>query len=547
MQKAYQYDGRMGVKLRELLATSKFKNCTILGGEEGLDRDVKSVGMLDSPDAVDYLKPGGLLLTTGYLLRDNVLEFEILLRKMASKGCAGLGIKTHRYISHVPKELIEVADECKLTIFELPHAYALNEMVYAAVEAILEKRTTELNLAIEIYERFTQILLEGSGLQPIVNILHEFIHTPIWIFDAEINVVVSSESVEQERDKLNKLREALIDLSVRAKIPVGEVTGLCLLNGNEHLHLSVLSIRILHRLGFLVFEEMLINVPSWMQMLLKQSASVIGLELVRLQTVREREIRNRDDFLNDLLDGQTFTPQELTRKSKHFGLNVDGKYRIAVCKLNSTRMKKLRPDESESLIFSFIEHFLISSSPIIWIRNDYLVLLLEDNEDVADLSFLLTEMSRAIEARWGVSMSFGVSNRVYNLKELESAFLQSIEILRVGLLTHPDEYVHIFRAQTIVDLLRLIPKKDLLAYRDAVLWQFSNLPDRNTLLQTLYVYLRNQGSVSKTAEKLYLHRNTVNYRIDKCREILGTNLRDPDEALQIQLAILIDTLVEEKD
>jgi sugar diacid utilization regulator len=56
------------------------------------------------------------------------------------------------------------------------------------------------------------------------------------------------------------------------------------------------------------------------------------------------------------------------------------------------------------------------------------------------------------------------------------------------------------------------------------------------LIQTLHVYLDHQGSVSKTAERMNMHRNAVSYRIHQIFELLDVDPENPDDLLLLQLA-----------
>jgi DNA-binding PucR family transcriptional regulator len=59
---------------------------------------------------------------------------------------------------------------------------------------------------------------------------------------------------------------------------------------------------------------------------------------------------------------------------------------------------------------------------------------------------------------------------------------------------------------------------------------------RDQSIQTLKSYLDHQGSLSKTAEELHLHRNAVAYRVDRIFASLGLDREDPDTRLLLQLA-----------
>lgn len=61
------------------------------------------------------------------------------------------------------------------------------------------------------------------------------------------------------------------------------------------------------------------------------------------------------------------------------------------------------------------------------------------------------------------------------------------------------------------------------------------------LRQTLKVYLDNQCRITETADELFIHRNTVKYRINKCDTLFGQSIEEPLISLQLRLALLLSS------
>ena len=57
------------------------------------------------------------------------------------------------------------------------------------------------------------------------------------------------------------------------------------------------------------------------------------------------------------------------------------------------------------------------------------------------------------------------------------------------------------------------------------------------LRKTLDTYLKNQGEITQTSNELFIHRNTVNYRINRCEELLSVKVNSPEASLNIRLAL----------
>jgi len=95
------------MKLREILNKPIFKGAAVVAGHNGLTIDVQSVNMMDAPDIIDFLHEKELLLTTAYSIKNRPDALLELVEQMAKQGCAGLALKTQRFLKVIPKDVIE--------------------------------------------------------------------------------------------------------------------------------------------------------------------------------------------------------------------------------------------------------------------------------------------------------------------------------------------------------------------------------------------------------------------------------------------------------
>lgn len=63
------------------------------------------------------------------------------------------------------------------------------------------------------------------------------------------------------------------------------------------------------------------------------------------------------------------------------------------------------------------------------------------------------------------------------------------------------------------------------------------------LAKVLWIYLQNDGSVKDTADKLFVHRNTINYKLNRVAEILDLNLSSLDTRLQLTLGFMLQDML----
>ena len=88
-------------------------------------------------------------------------------------------------------------------------------------------------------------------------------------------------------------------------------------------------------------------------------------------------------------------------------------------------------------------------------------------------------------------------------------------------------------------LLPLSETNELRAFADQILGQLivDERAGKTHLLETLRVYFECNGNVAQTAKQLFIHRNTLLYRLDRVRDVGQVDLDDAETRLQLQLAL----------
>lgn len=91
----------------------------------------------------------------------------------------------------------------------------------------------------------------------------------------------------------------------------------------------------------------------------------------------------------------------------------------------------------------------------------------------------------------------------------------------------------------ILEALRSDPEK-LGYYRDLLApLRHYDREHHGDLVKTLGVYLRNGGNATQASNALYLHRNSLRYRLERIRLLLDLDPDDPDARLALQIALLV--------
>ncbi len=79
-----------------------------------------------------------------------------------------------------------------------------------------------------------------------------------------------------------------------------------------------------------------------------------------------------------------------------------------------------------------------------------------------------------------------------------------------------------YHAKDVPELLRLLPVEDLKKFYNSTLQSLAEKQQEDqSLLHTLSVYLETHCQISETAKRLYVHRNTVIYRLENVKSRLA--------------------------
>ncbi|WP_019536232.1 PucR family transcriptional regulator [Paenibacillus ginsengihumi] len=544
------------MKMADVIRMPLLKHAKLAAGRLGLNRTVESVNMMDAPDIIHYLKPNELLLTTAFAIKESPNDLLELVRQMADKGCAGLGIKTKRFISEIPPSVLQLSDELAFPIIEIPLDSPLGELTTQILSYILEKRTDELRYALETHQAFSRIVMEGKGLQGVMDSLSSLIQHPVLLFDHRGQVLAESRSTPSPSPDTKKSIARLL-----ASILAGRVSYFSLLAPKEPV--TAFSIEIYkQRRGFLIVPGAMLEDP-FSVLAVEQAANVVRFEFMKQHALEESSRRIKNEFFADLLDEQITSDEEIVNRGKHYGLQKRQTYKCIVAAIDQSpemySKKRVHREDAISQLRDQVYEYLddelsrLKKPYILFTKTHYFMMLIpvelsqppQETEE-EDWNGILRTIQDRLYRELEVSLSFGVGNYAEQLTDISTCFHKALEALRSGYQSKKARFIQSYRVKELTELLRMIPYKNLKQFYDSTLKGLADSTDREhmDLIQTLAVFLENHCLITETAKQLYIHRNTVSYRLNKCEEILGRSLKDPNEILKLRIALMARSLLQ---
>ncbi|ASL62580.1 PucR family transcriptional regulator [Bacillus thuringiensis] len=538
------------MKLYDIMKIPIFDQAKLIAGHKGVEQEVYTVNMMDAPDIIHFLKRNELLVTSAYHFKDDMYALRELIIQMKKQGCTALGIKTKRFLQEIPEEIISLADEIYFPIIELPFDIGLGDLVNQTLSYILDMRTNELHQAMQIHQQFSNHIISGKGINMILENLSSLIQLPVVLLDYHLRPISEHNNTKAS---IQNLKKFFIN---GRKLPLStiEIVTFSLLTKTRDTF-SIFPIYTQNnQYSYLVIDGFISPLNRSMVLAVEQAANVLAFELIKEHSLRQYSRRIQDEFFTNVINSVFSTQDEIINLGKEFNLSFDQKYICIIGKIDIKEftMSFMEYQEEKDLIYDLIEEELNSytANVHLFIKDDMYVLLVN-----CDVIWRQTEKERMISLLKNIqvkiytyfqkSISFGIANSSEQLLHISHSFKEATDAFYYGEMSGSKEFIEIYQAKEISAILRMIPQEQLKKFYESTLHSLANENEKDhaVLLHTLSVYLETHCAISETAKRLFLHRNTVIYRLEKCEEILGRNIKDPNETLQLRIAFRIKPLI----
>lgn len=560
------------MRIGDLIDAPVLGSSRLIGGKGGLDRMVASVNMMDSPDIFDFLKPNELLLTTAYAVKDKPEMLLRLIEEMARLGCAGLGIKTKRYFDRMPAGLQEAADRHQLPLLELGLDCSLADAVQQLMGRILQFRTEEMRYALLAHRQLTELVMEGRSLQDLTEAVGRLIGLPVLLLGIEGEPLATSgigaggawpaDLMSSERPSsgtgeplgssiFRRLRESQGLSSLRpVYFPLDR-------HGSSWSGVLAAPIHTTQLQGGLLALCRDGSPDEMVYQTLEQAANVASFELLKTLAVRERSRRYKHDFLSDVVDGLIVQEDEIARRGSVYGLQPLQPYVCVVIKkdppsdlMAGGESSSQRMDRRErDALYEAVKKAARSAGlgGLLFAKQDGLAMIEPCRAGGASGlepllgSPLQRAVGQAAEAL-GAGLSCGIGNPAETLSFLARSFQEAQDAWQSGLLGGKRRFIQFSHVRELPELLRMLPLQERRRFVAETFGALDLAEESEELRRTLRAYYEHHGRIADTAKALFVHRNTVIYRIAKIEQLSGRSLRSPADSLRFRTAFQLEEL-----
>lgn len=552
----------MSITVREALKLGGLQKATLVAGKAGLDRVIKYVDILEVPDPRGWLRPNELLVTTCYAMQNDRQAQLDLVREMARVEGAALAIKFGRFIGTIPEEMCHLADKLQLPLISVPDDVPFIDITHPVMAAIIFEQSKHLEYSEKVHRKLTQVALEANNLQAVAQALATLIERPVVICNEELKPLAEAgKGPSSEPFQLSPEEARRVSLSAK-----GIEVAVWYKGTRQRYFVAPVEVRG-RRYGYVLVEtETPLSELNYIA--LEHAVTVTALQMVKEEAVAEAQRSLRRDFLEDLIAG-AFRHRELAlSRAEALGICLEepkvimatdiDNFADYLFKFKSPVEYEVRAERLKRSFHRIINFCLMAFDrrTLTVQRSDSVIAILpvdgkelHKRDNWVRFRRSLQEVALSIQAKIarelkGITVSIGISSIALDPMEIGTRYQEARNAIRLARRLRGKGTVAFWEDVEIYSVLGQSGEA-LERFCQSVLGPLDRpeVKNREVLLETLQVYLECQGNVLATAERLYIHRNTLRYRLKRIEEILGRDLESPDERLSLWLALKARVLV----
>ncbi len=249
--------------------------------------------------------------------------------------------------------------------------------------------------------------------------------------------------------------------------------------------------------------------------------------------VAYKERYDKDNFIKNLLLDNLLLVDIYSRAKK---LHIENNIRRIVYLIETNIDKDMNiveivrsifPAKTKDFVTAVDEHSII------------LVKELREKETMDEIEKIAKMISDTLSTELNVKVYISIGTVVGDLKDVSRSYKEAKMALEVGKIFESDKYIVNYEKLGIGRLIYQLPLSLCKMFIKEVLHGLTMEDFDEETLATVNKFFENNLNVSETSRQLYIHRNTLVYRLDKLQKMTGLDLRNFDDAIIFKITLMV--------
>lgn len=544
------------MKIQDVLKDKRFSEFSLLAGLSGAGNAISTVTVIDTPDGAKWLSGGEFVITTAYMLKDDEEALLRFIRTLKARKASALGIKQGRYIENIPDSALALSDDLGLPLLLIPQKFPYADIINPILSELVNQQTNRLIQANLIHTKFTELAVSDASIPDILSAFMSIVGVPTAFFDFETAQIWYSDSESSLAQHL-KTERILSHRDIdRARYDLHLIA-----NQNRRFGVLVFEKGVLEREmeedgGTALIRE---RDPGF-KIALENAATNIILREQTIISNRQVAERYKGLLIQDILIHNIKSETEIHNRAEIFGWDFHDGGIVLEVDINNIKQRFKRNfsnNTSKMLEEMSTEIFDISIREILrfypnahYVKlSDIIIFVLsirpkERKQMEKHIADAFSRIQKSIE-NIPFTISFGIGRYYENIEQIYLSYQEAREVIR---LSYMFSWFNRILYYEKMDLFRIfLPILDnqeaLEACRNCLqpLLDYDRKNGKN-MLETLQVVSECDWNLKLAAERMFLHPNSVKYRMEQIGKLIHRNCREHSDRLLIEIAILVQTM-----
>jgi GAF domain-containing protein/sugar diacid utilization regulator len=425
-----------------------------------------------------------------------------------------------------------------------------NSMLYEQTSTMLTQLTLANELAESRYQQLqrldylhrnlSEVVLAGQGVTGVVASLADLVGRRVAVLD-ESGWLLAYSAAHDQADEFGRqlvtkgLNSVAVDQDLRATLTrISRFDTSILAPKPPFRRYGRIVVPIVARaelVGSVWLEADEAESVTELRPMIEQAVRVLGLELLKERSVADAERRLRRDFVEDLLGAGKASAVDVRRRAREINVDLEQPHRLAVLAVSAAARRTGASDRR--WIGKVIEalqahHWCVFAGEG---RGHAIALL---SHEAGALDRALEDLEKDL-----LRVRAVVSPLCTEPEDYAKYFETSDRLLQIVGSSAKERVINLDEARVLALLFRSGGERELSEFATARLTPIlsQRAEQVRVLLGTLEAYLDCGGSPKGAAERLHVHVNTVYYRVNRLRRLLGADFDSPHAALDLRIAL----------
>lgn len=539
--------------LKEILDAPRFSEFKLLTPHVDIRIPVSRIEITETPDIAQYTSSNTLILTTAMYYKNQQEQMKELIDSLVEIHGSGLVIKLGRFISEIDINIVNYAIEKNFPLLTIPVTKPLGVELQKLASFINQSKSEQMNFALDIQKQFSNLIIQEAPLEKIINEMKQIIGCPVMLLDPFKEVVSHSKDFHHFDYSTSHIIQNLF----RKDAFCQEATSQFIYTSERiKVEAMVYPVKVNNYFPYYLIilspEKVPYNVSEFT---IEQAILILSFTILKNEKIIKSQKQMKMDYFFSLLEEQDNKNSDYKRwlsRDVNLGIQFSHFYQVIYVSLKENRethFLKLN-EEKMDLVYWWInrkiEEYLPEAVCFPEKNSIHLILLLQKESTAEELQKALESISDELKKALPIEIVFSCGRPCTSFESISSSYIEACLVHDENKNQVSRETVLFYRPKGILQLLNNFQPEELKYFCQTILKDLA-FPTDSTMIElkkTLKVFLDNQCEITKTAAELYIHRNTVKYRIDNCKAILGKEIMSPENSLEIRVALKLSETLE---